>query len=181
MPEKVNPGILNGSPTNDAPLGDLYQVYIGLGSNIDPVSNLTRAMDLLRQRVTVKTASSVWETFPAEGKGPNFLNATALILTHHTSALLKTLVLREIEVQLGRVRTANKHAPRTIDLDILIYDGKVIDPKVWTEAFIAVPLAELIGDYRHPDTQETLKEVSLRLAKAIPIKSRPDVILEIQI
>lgn len=152
-----------------------HQVYLGLGSNISPEGNLLRAMGLLREQATVEQTSQVWETPPSGANGPNFLNAVVRINTPLIPSLLKSLVLRRIEVVLKRVRTSNKNSPRTIDLDILIYDGLVMDPKVWTHAFVAVPLADLIPDYRNPATQETIREAAQRLGKITPVKPRPDI------
>ncbi len=57
---------------------------------------------------------------------PNFLNAAVLIETDLTAAELKEQVLQVIERELGRVRTADKNAPRTIDLDIALFGDQVL-------------------------------------------------------
>ena len=103
-----------------------------------------------------------------------------LIQTQLTLSLLKSIILRRIEVQLGRIRTSNKNAPRTIDLDILIYDDQLLDKKVWTHAFVAVPLAELIPDYTNLTTGETLREAAERLSKETVIKLRPEIVLKMR-
>jgi 7,8-dihydro-6-hydroxymethylpterin-pyrophosphokinase len=100
-----------------------------------------------------------------------------MIQTRLTPNLLKSIILRRIEVQLGRVRTYHKNAPRTIDLDILIYDEQLMDPKVWTYAFVAVPLAELLPDYTNPISGETLRAAAERLAKESSVKIRPEIVL----
>jgi 7,8-dihydro-6-hydroxymethylpterin-pyrophosphokinase len=61
--------------------------------------------------------------------------------------LLKSLVLRRIEIEMGRIRIFNKYAPRPIDLDNLIADGQIIEPGLWSRAHLAVPLAELLPGY----------------------------------
>jgi 2-amino-4-hydroxy-6-hydroxymethyldihydropteridine diphosphokinase len=119
--------------------------------------------------------AQTWESPAVGSRGPNFLNTAATIRTQLPPELLKSLVLRRIERELGRVRTANKNAPRTIDLDILVYEERVLDPKVWTEAFVAVPLAELLPDLQHPLTGESLVQVATRLAALTPLKLRPEV------
>ncbi len=154
-----------------------HLAYLGLGSNISPDQNLVRGIKYLRQYVDVLRYSNVWETAPVPAIGPSFLNAAVLIQTLLTANLLKFIILRRIEVQLGRIRTYNKNAPRTIDLDILIFDGQLIDPKVWTHAFVAVPLSELIPDYMNPATGETLKSVAERLSSKTRVALRSEVIL----
>jgi 2-amino-4-hydroxy-6-hydroxymethyldihydropteridine diphosphokinase len=152
--------------------------YIGIGSNIQPEANLPRALDLLCQEVRIERLSMVWETPPLGLKGQNFLNAVVCIRTQLSVTLLKSLLLRPIEIKLGRVRTANKYAPRTIDLDILVYECRLVDPAVWEQAFLAVPLAELIPDYTHPDTGEPLKQAAGRLAQGLTLTPRPEVLAE---
>jgi 2-amino-4-hydroxy-6-hydroxymethyldihydropteridine diphosphokinase len=163
-------------PRRSSRLKTDHRVYVGLGSNIEPEANLPRALDLLCEQVELEAISTVWETPPAGLKGHNFLNAVVLAKTQLTMGLLKSLVLRPAEIQLGRVRTANKYAPRTIDLDILIYDGRVIDKSIWEQAFIAVPLAELLPDLSHPETGESLREAAQRLALDVKLKPRLEVL-----
>ncbi len=151
-----------------------HEVYIGLGSNINPEKNLARGLDLLRQYVRLGKLSSVWETPPIGMGGPNFLNAAVQAWTPLPPALFKTLILRRIEVMLGRVRTTNKYSPRPIDLDILVYDGQLMDPKVWTDSLVAVPLSEILPDYTNKETNERLLEAANRLAEHTPVKKRED-------
>jgi 2-amino-4-hydroxy-6-hydroxymethyldihydropteridine diphosphokinase len=151
------------------------QAYIGLGSNIDPASNLARALELLARHVIIDKIARIWETPAVGSRGPNFLNTAAAVRTQLPPGLLKSIVLRRVERELGRRRTANKNAPRTIDLDILVYEGQVLDPKVWSYAFMAVPLAELLPDLLNSETGETLEQAAKRLAGATVLKSRPDI------
>jgi 2-amino-4-hydroxy-6-hydroxymethyldihydropteridine diphosphokinase len=149
--------------------------YIGFGSNIKPIENLTCALKLLAEHVIVEQVAQTWESPAVGSRGPNFLNTAAAIRTPLPPKLLKSLVLLRVERELGRVRTANKNAPRTIDLDILVYEERVLDPKVWTEAFVAIPLAELLPDLQHPLTDESLAQVANRLATITPLTLRPEI------
>lgn len=158
---------------------NIFTAYIGLGSNINPIQNLVKAVELLEKNILIKTLSQVWETPPSGAQGPNFLNAAAQIETQLTPSLLKSLVLRRVEVELGRVRTGNKNAPRTIDLDILVFENTLMDPKVWTHAFVAVPLSELIPQFTNPETHETLDAAAARLSAVIHVKPRPDIVLKL--
>ena len=86
-------------------------------------------------------------------------------------------VLRRIESKIGRVRTEDPNAPRPIDLDILLFDEQVIDDEIWSQAHIAVPLAEFLPNYLCIETGETLQEIAQRLEITNPLKFRSDVIL----
>lgn len=145
------------------------RVFIAMGSNIDAEDNLREATRLLAEQCVLVAFSPVYETAPV-GKldQPNFLNAAALIETELSAAELKREVLSGIECQLGRVRVADKNAPRTIDLDIALFNTEVLDidarhipdPDIVKYAHIAVPLADLAPHYRHPETGQTLREIA---------------------
>lgn len=168
-------------------------VFITLGSNIDPEANLRKAVRLLSRRFTVRAVSHIYETAPIAAAGQisadqaNFLNAAVLLETHISPYSLKYGVLRKIEARLGRIRTEDKFAPRTIDLDIALYGGTIMDdpangiilpdPNSLTHAHVALPLADLAPDFAHPLAGRTLAEIarSLALNEAI---SRLDIELE---
>ncbi len=150
-------------------------VYLGLGSNIEAERHLPRAVQWLREAAPVVAVSSVWEG-PAVGTtGPPFLNAALALRSPLSAAALKARLLRPIEHALGRVRTADKFAPRPIDLDILIHHGVELDPDLWRLAHIAVPLAEILPDWRHPHSGERLAEVAARLQVGSGLRRRDDV------
>jgi 2-amino-4-hydroxy-6-hydroxymethyldihydropteridine diphosphokinase len=159
------------------------RAYIALGSNIDPKRNLREAVRLLAARCTVIALSSVYQT-KAVGKTdqPDFMNAAALIETELAPAALKAQVLQEIEQRLGRVRTADKNAPRTIDLDITLFNDCVLDvgrrhipdPELLQYPHIAVPMADLAPHYVHPETGQTLQEIAGGMP-LIGLVARPDV------
>jgi 2-amino-4-hydroxy-6-hydroxymethyldihydropteridine diphosphokinase len=125
---------------------NLHRVGLLLGSNIQPEINIPLALAYLQKSLTRITISSIWESRAVGSDGANFLNAAMLASTGLDAELLKTQVLRPIETQLGRVRTSDKNAPRTIDLDILIFDQEILEPGLWLYAFRAVPLAEIMPD-----------------------------------
>jgi 2-amino-4-hydroxy-6-hydroxymethyldihydropteridine diphosphokinase len=155
-----------------------HEVCLLLGSNIQADHNLPLAAAQLRQQLTILKVSSVWETPAAASAGPNFLNAALLARCALDAETLKEQVLRPLEARLGRVRSADKHAPRTIDLDIILFDGRLLDPTLWEQAHRAVPVAELLPDYRS-GTGESLKQAAIRLAAATPILLRGEVSLKI--
>jgi len=145
------------------------RVYLDLGSNIEPERNLPAAVELLANFSTLIAVSPVWETKPlGMSEQPNFLNAGVAVETGLSAAEFKQMVIRNIEQALGRVRTKNKNAPRTIDIDIILFnndifelDGRHIPNKELVERpFVAVSLAEIAPAYRHPETGQTLLEIA---------------------
>ena len=147
-----------------------HRVYLGVGSNIQPQENLPRAINLISKKVTIEEISSVYQTQAVGSLGPDFLNAVVLVRTTLSCEQLKKTIIREIEDTLGRIRTSDKNAPRTIDIDILIKDDEVYDEDIWELAHLAVPLAELYPDYMHPITNKPLSHIAEDLNSSKPIK-----------
>jgi 2-amino-4-hydroxy-6-hydroxymethyldihydropteridine diphosphokinase len=158
----------------------MNRAYLILGSNIDPVRNLTRAVAILAEAGRVRAVSSVYETAPVgRTDQASFLNAAVLLETRRGAAALKGEVIRRLEERLGRLRDpADRNAPRTIDVDIVLWNemvGEILgrpvpDPDILRYAHVAVPLAEIAPDLSHPISGERLAEIARSLtAKA----SRP--------
>jgi len=153
---------------------EMHQACLLLGSNIEPERNIPRAVDLLNERLTILQVSSVWESASAECCYPDYLNLAALVATHLPASELKEKVLRPLEEQMGRVRTEDKNAARPIDLDIILFDGALLDPTLFEYAFRAVPVAEIFPEY--PSAQgEALKDIARRLAETFPVQLRKDI------
>jgi 2-amino-4-hydroxy-6-hydroxymethyldihydropteridine diphosphokinase len=165
------------------------RVVVVLGSNIQPEHNIRMAVALLRQLCQVRAVSPVYETVPAGlAKGPNFLNAAALLETELDARRLKEEVLARIEQELQRQRLADKNAPRTIDADIALFNDDVFelghrhipDPDLLRYPHVAVPAADVLPEWRHPETGETLATIATRLvaeataAGRAPLWPRPD-------
>jgi 2-amino-4-hydroxy-6-hydroxymethyldihydropteridine diphosphokinase len=143
--------------------------YLSLGSNIEPEQNLVAALSQLAQFGRVQAVSAIWETLPVGfSNQPNFLNAAVLLETHLSARALREEAITTIEAALGRVRTENKNAPRTIDIDIMLFNQDIIqlgrrripDSEVLERPFVAIPLAEISPDYVHPETGQTLKDIA---------------------
>ncbi len=153
--------------------GGRNQVFISLGSNIDPEANLPAAVRLLQKLGTVTAVSTVYETLPVGYTDqPNFLNAAVLLETGRSLSEILETAVPNIERALHRVRDpARLDGPRSIDLDVLLFNDLVTrtgrhdlpDPDVLRHAFIAIPLAELDPERLHPVTGETLAEIAARL------------------
>lgn len=142
----------------------MAEVVILLGSNIDPAENIRRGALALSEQLPVIRSSSVWLT-PAIGTiGPDFYNAAVICVTNLSADDLKFKVLRPVEEKLGRIRTTNKYAPRTLDLDAILLDGVVLEPRLWDTAFILLPVSELMPDLVHPVTGKPLSILAEKMA-----------------
>ena len=148
--------------------------FIALGSNIEPRSNMRRALARLANELDVEAVSGLWESEPHGAPGtPRFLNAAVRVRSKRAPASLKRL-LRRIESDLGRRRSGDRNAPRTIDLDLVLFGGQVIDdpvaglripdPEIDRRAYLALPLAEVGPDTAHPLTGERLVDIARRLS-----------------
>ena len=146
-----------------------------MGSNIEPRIHIARAAALLLESFPQARFSRVFETEPVgASKTPWFLNAAAAIATDLDPADLKFEVLRPLEARLGRQRSSNRNAPRTIDLDIAMQGSLVVkdittgleipDPQILTTAHIALPLADLAPEMVHPITGQSLRQIAANLA-----------------
>jgi 2-amino-4-hydroxy-6-hydroxymethyldihydropteridine diphosphokinase len=145
-----------------------------LGSNISPEANMAEAIRLLWQRVNILALSSVWETEAVGSPGPDFLNVVVHMESELDDRTMKEDILTGIENRLGRVRTSDKNAPRTIDLDLLIVDNTVKEDRLWSLAYIVAPLSELEPCMKDPDSGDTIKDISSRLVQTCLCRIRKD-------
>ena len=123
-----------------------HEVVIGLGSNIDPEANLEQAVLELKSRFKVSKRSQWTRTKPIGIKDqPDFYNGALLMETELEQHSLKK-ELKRIEDILGRDRSLPKFGPRTIDLDILIWDKKVVDEDYYERDFLRKGVEEIIPD-----------------------------------
>ena len=146
----------------------MNRAYILIGSNIHKKTNYPRALRRLSAIGTVLASSSVYETTAVGSKtADSFYNGAVLLETELGAFPLKR-ALRIIESQLGRVRTGDPNAPRTIDLDIVLFNHDIINdeelhiphPLTLQQPFVALPLAELSPRYVHPTDGRTLAEIA---------------------
>ncbi len=131
----------------------MVKAYIGLGSNIgDKIGYLNQAINLLREdeHIKIKKVSSFYETAPVDYvKQDRFVNAVVSIETHLSPYELLE-VCQSIEKKLNRKREI-RYGPRTIDLDILLYDEiflkdtklTIPHPRMKARAFVLIPLYEI--------------------------------------
>ena len=157
-------------------------ILIGLGANLPsqagpPLRTLKRALgELERQDVEIRGVSSFYET-PAwpDPADPAFVNAVAAVQTRLQPVEL-LMLLHGVETALGRLRSA-PNAPRTLDLDLLDYDGQVVatpaltlpHPRLCERSFVLVPLRDVAPRWRHPVTGENIED----LLAALPDREAP--------
>ena len=121
----------------------LNNCIIGIGSNIDAGNNIKKMLDLLGLQVKITGLSEFIITKPIGIENqPDFTNGAVKILTDLSFSELTSL-LKKIEDDLGRDRTAPKFGPRTIDLDIVVWNGKIVDPDYYSRDFLQRLIAEL--------------------------------------
>jgi len=143
------------------------RVFVAVGSNVDPEGNVTRGLRLLDAEVGVRSVSTFYRT-PAldRPEDPPFANGVIEVGDTLGPFELKT-VLRRVERTLGRERTADRYAPRSLDLDLLLHGDRVVStdslvlphPDILARAFVAIPLLELEPDLILPDSGTPLRSV----------------------
>jgi 2-amino-4-hydroxy-6-hydroxymethyldihydropteridine diphosphokinase len=146
----------------------MKRVFLSLGSNLgDRSGNIRRAFDgLSAAGIEVRRISSFYRTEPVEVRQqPWFVNCVAEVATDLLPLQLLQ-ALQRVERDLGRRRAINK-GPRTIDIDILLYENVVVrsaalnlpHESMAERRFVLVPLGELASGLRHPVTQRTVVEM----------------------
>jgi 2-amino-4-hydroxy-6-hydroxymethyldihydropteridine diphosphokinase len=153
-------------------MNDPHTAYVGIGSNLDnPERNCQQAIELLNNYYAqVVACSSLYQTEPVGyTPQPRFINAVVKLKTYLSPAQLLD-ELKSIEQKLGK-EIKIRWGPRTIDLDLLLYDNLIIDeggiqvphPRMHTRSFVLIPLAELAAELMHPvlglSMQELLKQI----------------------
>ncbi len=152
----------------------MVRAFVSIGSNIDPETNVLAAVRLLRQRSRVAGVSMVYCS-AALGRPdqPSYFNCVVELETDVSPLRLKQSLLGPIEEELGRKRTTDKYAARTIDLDLIAYgdlslssDGiELPDPQILERPFLAIPLVELAPDLVLPGLNLGIAEVAARLPR----------------
>lgn len=159
----------------------MTQAFIALGTNIEPrFEHLKEAIDLLADQANVKVIrrSFVYETAPVGYLDQAYFLNMVIEVDTSLAAIQLLDVCQQIEQQLGRKRTI-RFGPRTIDLDILVYNQEnrqterltMPHPRMHERAFVLVPLADIAPDLNIPGHNET----AVQLLKNIPESEIKDV------
>jgi len=170
----------SGGQTSDSSMAPLAaRAYLGVGSSLSPEENILRALTALSgfPGIEVTRTSNFYRTPPLPAPGaspvtvandPDFLNGVFEIRTELSPETL-TLALAEVENATGRVRAANKYAPRSLDLDLLVYlpagrsstEGPYpVHRDITTRSWVALPLFELAPDLLLPPHDTPLAQVA---------------------
>jgi 2-amino-4-hydroxy-6-hydroxymethyldihydropteridine diphosphokinase len=173
----------------------MAMVFLSLGSNFNKrLDNIQNAIKLLNQNnIIVTNISPIYETEPVGNlsilgitcpfqlRQKKFLNCVIETSTNYEPEEV-LFVIQSIEKSLGRRRIKGiANLPRTIDIDILFYDDKIINlptrfaesrrvfkiphPKIEIRAFVLVPLSDLAPDFIHPVLKKTIRELTKRVDK----------------
>lgn len=142
------------------------EVFVAAGSNVNPAENLRRAIDALRARYPDLRCSTAYRNRAVGFEGEDFIN---LVLGFATDESIEQVLehLHAAEAACGRERNAPKWAPRSMDLDVLLYDDLVCErpglvlprPDLLRRAYMLGPLAELAPQAMHPTQRKTIAEL----------------------
>jgi len=127
----------------------MNRFIIGLGSNIDPGENIERAKDLLKNKLKILSESSLALTPAIDRPEQNdYLNCTVLVESNLNKNEINTS-LKNIEIVLKRKKLKDKYAPRTIDLDIIVWNGEIIDKDFYKRDFLNKSVLELMPGLKY--------------------------------
>lgn len=139
----------------------MARIYISLGTNISPEQHLKAGLLDLQQYFGPLQLSRVFESESVGFKGTNFLNMVAVAETELSIAEV-VATFKRIEQANGRIRGEKKFSPRSLDIDLLLYDDTVCDEpvelprgEILFNAFVLWPLAEVAPNLNHPVAQKS--------------------------
>lgn len=142
------------------------EVFVGIGSNVQPEKHIAMALEQLTARFGSLRRSTVYRNAAVGFEGDDFLN---MVVSFETAddALTISAALGRIEQTCGRERNGKRFAPRTLDLDLLMFGQQVLTgvelvlprPELLRHVFILRPLAELAGNVIHPVEKRTLGDL----------------------
>ncbi len=152
----------------------MARAFVAVGSNIEPEKNVRAAILRLAGQARVIGISTVYRTGAlGRPEQPCYFNCVVELETDMSPEQIRREILRPVESSLGRVRTWDKYAARTIDLDLIMYDDMVLetadmqlpDPDILVRPFLAIPLCELAPGLVLPGSNLHLNEIAAALSR----------------
>jgi len=145
----------------------MAKAYVGIGSNLEPETNIKKALKLLNGHFGRVESSSIYECaaqgYPQNIGAQDFLN---LVVSFNTELPSSNLVnqLKLFEQQLGRIKGQGSYEPKLIDLDLLLLEPSdesafVAHPDILTCAYVLLPLSQLYPNGLHPQTLQTYQHL----------------------
>ncbi|MCK4882671.1 MAG: 2-amino-4-hydroxy-6-hydroxymethyldihydropteridine diphosphokinase [Candidatus Omnitrophica bacterium] len=127
----------------------MNRMVIALGSNIEPDTNIQKAKEILIRKYHI-LAESCFKTTKSVGDVPqaDFINGALLLETESERTSLKA-TLKTIEAQLGRGEKHSHEAPRTIDLDIVLWNETIVDQNFYERDYLKESVLELVPDLKY--------------------------------
>ena len=142
------------------------EVFVAAGSNVEPVVHLRRALGILASHYPRLRRSRAWRNAAVGFEGEDFVN---LVVAFETDEPVHAIIARlhETEAACGRPRDAPRWAPRSMDLDVLLYGDRVSHepgltlprPDLVRRAYMLGPITELAPELRHPTLGLTMREL----------------------
>ncbi|HLA40711.1 MAG TPA: 2-amino-4-hydroxy-6-hydroxymethyldihydropteridine diphosphokinase [Candidatus Glassbacteria bacterium] len=124
----------------------MNRVVIAVGSNIEPEANIEKARSILAGALRLVGESAFVRTAPVGiAEQPDFINGAFLVETSLDCDRLRRY-LKEVEKRIGRVRGAERYGPRRIDLDIVVWNGEVVDEDFYVRDFLRAACCELLPE-----------------------------------
>lgn len=150
----------------------MSEIFVGLGSNINSEENIILCAEILKRKFKIISASSFYLTKPISPyPQPDYVNGVIKMESSLSPHELKFERFKEIEEKLGRKRNGDRFSPRTIDIDLLLYNNLVLrdknivipHPDIYRRPFLVRCIWEISPELVLPDTGIPVKKLLSRM------------------